>query len=150
MTRVCLVAKEGVDLRTDLFSYETARKALATYDLSEPWANAVAADTVSLGSAVSLLNDLDWYLARLVDDVLVREPSVSPHEWLSRPLARQIRDGDVSHDEVVNRLKVYGVDEENRLVDPTQVLRGDAADGAYERAEYEESVVVRVSQEEFL
>lgn len=150
MTRVCLVAKEGVDLRTDLFSYETARDALATYDLHEPWANAVAADTVSLGSAVSLLNDLDWYLSRLVDDVLVREPSVSSREWLSRPLARQIRDGEVDHEEVVNRLKVYGVDEENRLVDPTQVLRGDAAEGKYERAEYEESVVVRLTQEEFL
>lgn len=148
MTRVCLVGKDDVDIRIDIYSYETARRALATYDITEPWRNTVELHTNSLGNAVSLLNDLNWYLVRLTKDVIVHEPSVSDHEWLSRPLARQIRGGDVDPDEPVNRLKVYGV-EDDRLVDPTYVLRGDAQEGTYERANYDESVVVRVTQDEF-
>ncbi|GGL53771.1 DUF5804 family protein [Halocalculus aciditolerans] len=148
MTRVCLLGKEDVDLRIDIYSYETARRALATYDVSEPWTNTLQLRTNSLGNAVTLLNDLNWYLARLTRDAIIREPSVSTTEWLSRPLARQIRDGDLDPDEPVNRLKVYGVDDD-RLVDPTFVLRGDAQEGTYERADYDESVVVRVTKGEF-
>jgi hypothetical protein len=71
MTRVCLVGKEDVELRYELVSRETAREALATYELTEPYHNTVAVETVSLGGAVALLNDLNWYLVRFVDEALV-------------------------------------------------------------------------------
>lgn len=148
MTAVCIVGKQDTTLPDDLYAYETAYRALATYDPTSPWANALAVETVSLGTAVSLLNDLDWYLARVARDAFVRDPSVSEREWLSRPLARALRDGHADPEETVNRLRVYGV-EDGHLVDPTMVLRGDAQEGAYERSEYDESVVVRVTREEF-
>ncbi|QLC32666.1 hypothetical protein EFA46_000055 [Halarchaeum sp. CBA1220] len=148
MTDVCIVAKEGKRLPGDLYAYETAYRALSTYDATYPWENALAVETISLGTAVSLLNDLDWYLARVAADAFVRDPSVSETEWLSRPLARDLRDGDGDPEERVNRLKVYGV-EDGRLVDPTMVLRGDAQEGTYERAEYDDAVVVRVTKDEF-
>lgn len=148
MTTVCLVENDESSLPLDLYGYDTARRALATYDLDEPWDNTVTLDTVSLGAAVSLLNDLNWYLLRLTSDAFVRDPSVSEHEWLSRPLAREIRDGHHDPDDAINRLRVYGV-ENGRLVDPTHVLRGTGEDGDYERSEYEDTVIVRVTQDEF-
>jgi len=78
VTRVCLLGDPDVNLTYELLSRETARDALATYEIEEPFENSVAVDTVSLGAAVSLLNDLNWYLVRFVDEALVREPSVSP------------------------------------------------------------------------
>ncbi len=87
MTRVCLLGEPDVTLQYELLSRETAREALATYDITTPFENSVAVDTVSLGAAVSLCNDLDWYLVRFVDTALVLEPSVSTDEWLSRDLA---------------------------------------------------------------
>lgn len=110
MTRVCLVGKEAVELRPELLAYETARSALSTYDLDEPYANSVAVETISLGTAASLLGDLDWYLARLVDEALVLEPSVDETEWLSRRLATAVRDGDRDPEETGDLLKVYGVE----------------------------------------
>ena len=93
MTRVCLVGAEDVELRYELVSRETAREALATYDLREPYENTVAVETVSLGSAVALLNDLNWYLVRFAEEALVFDPSVADEEWLSRNLAEAVRDG---------------------------------------------------------
>ncbi|MBP2250580.1 hypothetical protein J2754_000889 [Halarchaeum solikamskense] len=148
MTEVCIVGKDDVTLPDDLYAYETAYRALATYDPTFPWENALVVETISLGTAVSLLNDLDWYLARVAADAFVRDPSVSETEWLSRPLARELRDGGGDPEERVNRLTVYGV-ADGRLVDPTMVLRGDAQEGTYERPEYDDTVVVRVTKEEF-
>jgi hypothetical protein len=110
MTRVCLVGEEGVNLQYELLSRETARDALASYDLQEPFENSLAVETISLGSAVSLLNDLDWYLARFVEEALVYEPSVSESEWLSRDLATAIRDDRIDPDETGRFLKVYGLE----------------------------------------
>lgn len=110
MTRVCLLGDDDVNLQYELLSHETSRNALATYDLREPYDNAVALETVSLGAAVSLLNDLNWYLVRFVDDVLVLEPSVSETEWLSRGVAAEIRDNERTAEETERFLKVYGVE----------------------------------------
>jgi hypothetical protein len=109
MARVCLLGDDDVDLRYELLSRETAREALATYDLRQPYHNSVALETVSLGAAVSLLNDLNWYLVRFVDTALVLEPSVSETEWLSRELAAALRDDAVTPDDSGRFLKVYGV-----------------------------------------
>ncbi|OYR79484.1 hypothetical protein DJ72_14015 [Halorubrum distributum] len=122
MTRVCLLGDPDVELSYELLSRETARDALATYDIEEPFENSVAVDTVSLGAAVSLLNDLDWYLARFVEEALVLEPSVATDEWLSRDLAREVRDGDVPPEETDQRLKVFGL-VDGRPVAPLFVRR---------------------------
>ena len=111
MTRVCLVGDDDVELRYELVSRETARDALATYELTAPYENTVALETVSLGAAVSFLNDLNWYLVRFVEGSLVFEPSISDDEWLSRALATAIRDGDCEPDESGRYLKVFGVDD---------------------------------------
>ncbi|MCD2203469.1 DUF5804 family protein [Halobacterium sp. KA-6] len=148
MTRVCIVGSDDVDLRTDLFAYETARRALATYDIRSPYENTVAVDTVSLGAAVSLLNDLNWYLVRLAEEAFVLEPSVADDEWLSRDLAAEVRDGDVRAPETDARLKVYGV-EDGRLVEPMYVTRVQGERPEYDLRDVDETVVVRVTEDEF-
>lgn len=110
MTRVCLLGDDDVNLRYELLSRETARDALMTYDLREPYENALGIETVSLGAAVALLNDLDWYLIRFVDAAFVKEPSVSETEWLSRSLATAIRDNRVDPVDTGRFLKIYGVE----------------------------------------
>jgi hypothetical protein len=178
MARVCLLGDDDVDLRYELLSRETAREALATYDLRQPYHNSVALETVSLGAAVSLLNDLNWYLVRFVDEALVLEPSVSDTEWLSRDLASDLRDDRVTPDESDRFLKVYGVvaaDEEDatdgdaendaapdgdgndgtrrgpdrRLVDPMFVTRTGPELPDYDLRDVDETVVVRVTEGEF-
>ncbi|WP_435194739.1 DUF5804 family protein [Natronomonas sp. EA1] len=152
MTRVCLVGDADVNLRYELVSRETARDALATYDLREPFVNTVALETISLGSAVSLCNDLNWYLVRFVEEVLVLEPSVSEEEWLSRKLARAVRDKEVTPEESGRYLKVFGVEETEegrKLVEPMYVTRTGPELPEYDLRDVEETVRVRVTEAEF-
>ena len=158
MTRVCLLGEEDVNLEYELLSHETSRNALATYDLREPYDNTVALETVSLGSAVALLNDLNWYLVRFVSDVLVLEPSVSETEWLSRAAATAIRDDELAPEAADRFLKIYGVvepdseskqDRPPRLVEPMFVTRTGPELPEYDLRDVEETVVVRVTESEF-
>jgi hypothetical protein len=165
MTRVCLLGDDDVNLRYELLSRETARAALLTYDLQEPYGNALGLETVSLGAAVALLNDLDWYLRRFVDAALVKEPSVSGTEWLSRGLATAVRDGETDPETTGRFLKVYGVvrpdeadsadegeataDEPPRLVDPMLVARTGETIPEYDLHDVEETVIVRLTEAEF-
>lgn len=110
MTRVCLIGDPDYTLQYELLSRETSREALATYDLTRPFENSLAVRTVSVGAAISLLNDLQWYLTRFVDEALVLEPSVSDDEWLSRSLATALRNGDVTPAETAEFCKVYGLE----------------------------------------
>ncbi|QGA82557.1 Uncharacterized protein LC1Hm_1510 [Halomicrobium sp. LC1Hm] len=152
---MCLVGSEDCNLRYELLSRETAREALATYDIREPFANALAVETVSLGAAVALCNDLNWYLVRFTDAAMVLEPSVSETEWLSRSLATAMRDDAVDEDERDRFLKVYGVeppeddDAEPRLVEPMLVTRTGDSIPEYDLRAVDETVVVRVSRDEF-
>lgn len=149
MTEILVVGADDVDnLRIDLMSYETARSALTAYDLREPYENTVAIETISLGQAVSLLGDLNWYLVRLADMALVREPSVSRDEWLSRDLAKAVRDGEIQPGETAALLKVYGVDD-GELVEPMYVTRQDGEIPEYDLRDVEDTLVVRVTEEEF-
>ncbi|WP_424015230.1 DUF5804 family protein [Halorubrum xinjiangense] len=148
MTRVCLLGDPDVELSYELLSRETARDALATYDIEEPFENSVAVDTVSLGAAVSLLNDIDWYLVRFVEEALVLEPSVAEDEWLSRDLAREVRDGDVPPEETDQRLKVFGL-VDGRPVEPLFVRRRQGETPEYDLRDVDETVIVRVSESEF-
>ncbi|RQG91226.1 hypothetical protein EA462_04340 [Natrarchaeobius halalkaliphilus] len=115
MTRVCLIGDPDCNLQYELLSRETSRDALATYDLRRPFENSIAVRTVSIGAAVSLLNDLDWYLTRFVDEALVQEPSISDEEWLSRSLARALRNGEIDPGETDAFCKIYGLE---RLEEP--------------------------------
>ncbi|MFC7203430.1 DUF5804 family protein [Haloferax namakaokahaiae] len=148
MTRVCIVGTEDVHLQYELLSRDTARAALSTYALAEPFSNTLALETVSLGAAVSLLNDLQWYLVRFSDFALVLEPSVSETEWLSRDLARDVRDGNVEPEETGEYLAIYGV-EDGRLVEPMFVTRIDGEVPEYDLRDVDETLVVRVSEAEF-
>ncbi|WP_158056414.1 DUF5804 family protein [Halorussus halophilus] len=149
MTRVCLVGADGIDLRLELGSRETSREALATYSPQEPFVNSLEVETISLGSAIALLNDLNWYLVRFSQDELVLEPSVSETEWLSRDIATKIRDGEISADETDEYLKVYGVTDEDELVEPMYLSRRDGEIPEYDLREVADTLVVRVTESEF-
>jgi len=148
VTRVCLLGEADLDLRYELLSRETARAALSTYDLAEPYENSLAVETVSLGAAVSLLNDLDWYLARFVAEAFVRDDSVDDEEWLSRALAERVRAGDVDPRDTAGLVKVYGV-ADGRLVDPMFLTRTGGELPEYDLRAVEETVRIRVTREEF-
>ena len=148
MTRVGVVGDEGSELRYGVLSRETARAARSTYDLTQPYANAVALETVSLGAAVALLNDLNWYLVRFADHAFVREPSISETEWLSRNLATEVRDRELPPEETDQQLCVFGVDDDE-LVEPMYVTRVDGEIPEYDLRDVEETIVVRVTDDEF-
>lgn len=148
MTRVCIVGTGEVNLRYELLSRETSRAALATYDLDEPFTNSVAIDTVSLGAAVSLLNDLNWYLVRFADHALVLDPSVHSEEWLSRDLATNVRDGRLDPDETDEYVAIFGVDD-GRLVEPMYASRVDGGLPEYDLRDVRRTVVVRLTAAEF-
>ena len=148
MTRVCLVGDPEVSLTYELLSRETARDALATYEIHEPFANSVAVDTVSLGAAVALLNDLNWYLVRFVDEAFVLEPSISETEWLSRELASEVREGTLPPEETDQRLKLFGL-VDGELVEPMFVRRMQGRIPEYDLRDVDDTVAVRVSESEF-
>ena len=158
MTRVCLVGEGDVTLQYELLSRETAREALSTYDLREPFANAVGVETVSLGAAVALLNDLEWYLVRFVSEAMVLEPSVSNEEWLSRELATAVRDDERAPEETGRFLKIYGLESAEaggggagaqRPVEPMYVTRTGEKLPDYDLREVDETLVERVTESEF-
>ena len=153
MTRACLLGAADTDLPVDLLTYETAREALSSYDLEEPFANAMVIETISLGAAVSLLNDLQWYIVRLIEETFVLEPSVSETEWLSRDLAEAIRDEEVDPADTGQYLKIYGLaDRESgppELVEPMFARRVEGEHPTYDLQDVEETTVVRITGAEF-
>lgn len=150
MTTVCLLGDRDAEapLRRELLSRETAREALATYDLYSPFHDSVALETVSLGTALALCNDLDWYLTRFVDETLLQEPSVTDEEWLSRDLATAIRNERAAPEETGRYLKVYGL-REDRLLEPMYLARTGSGRPSYDLHDIEETVTVRVTEAEF-
>lgn len=148
MTQVCLVGAEDVRLRHELLASETARAALASYDLEMPWENTVGVPTVSLGAAISLLNDLHWYTVRYTKDVLLFDESVSDREWLSEGLARTIRERERVPADAGRLLKIYGV-EGGRLVEPMYVQRVDESLPSYDLREVDGTVPVCITEAEF-
>lgn len=148
MTRVCILGRSDVAIKADLLAYETARSALAPYDFAEPFENSLAVDTVSLGAAVSLLNDLNWYLVRLARESFVQDRSISETEWLSRELASAIRNGEVTKEQSGDYLKIYGI-EDGRPVEPMYAARTVDGVPEYDLREVMETLVVRVTEAEF-
>jgi len=148
MTEVCLVGDPEVNLRYELLSRETARGALSAYELREPFANSLGLETVSLGAAVAVLNDLDWYLRRFVAEAITRDPSIAAEEWLSRELATAIRTGSIDPDATGGLLKVFGLID-GRPVEPMYLVRRDGTIPEYDLRDVEETLVVRVTESEF-
>jgi len=147
VTRVCLLGDPDVNLTYELLSRETARDALATYEIEEPFENSVAVDTVSLGAAVSLLNDLNWYLVRFVDEALVREPSVSP---TSGSLATSPARCATAPSPRGDRSATEGVRARRRPAGRTlYVRRTQGETPEYDLRDVDETVIVRVSESEF-
>lgn len=148
MTRVCLVGDDDTHVRYELLSSDTARAALGAYDLEEPWENTLAVHSVSLGAAITLLNDLRWYVLRYTKDVLLFDASVSGDEWLSERLARRIREQELAPAETGALLKIYGVSE-GRLVEPMYAQRTDGHTPTYDLREVDATVPVRITEAEF-
>jgi hypothetical protein len=147
--RVCIVGDDEVNLRYELFSRETSREALQTYDDEQPFANSIAVDSVSLGAAVALLNDLNWYLVRFARLSMVQSTDIAPTEWLSRELATAVRNEKLPPEESNRYLTVYGL-EDGKLVEPMYVMRNpDGSIPEYDLRETDETVVVRVTEAEF-
>jgi hypothetical protein len=155
VTVVCLLGEQGTDVQYELLSRETAREALMTYSFAEPFRNSLAVETVSLGAAVSLCNDLDWYLLRFVDQAIIREPSITSDEWLSRSLATAVRDEQIPPSKTGERLAIYGV-VDGSPTEPMYVTRRAKTEDSsyktlpsYDLRQVEETVVVRVTANEF-
>jgi len=146
VTRVRLLGKDDYDLRAELLTSDTAREALSTYDLEEGRIdNTVTVETATLGSALALLNDLDWYLTRYVRAAEVLEPSVSDDEWLSRRLAERVYSERVEPEETDEYYVVRGVSD-GELLDPLY-SRGSPAE--YDLADADFVTVTRVEESEF-
>lgn len=146
VTRVRILGEEGVDVRGELLTSETSREALSTYDFLETRIeNAVVVETATLGGALALLNDLDWYLTRYARASEVLEPSVSEDEWLSRRLAENVYEGSMDADETDEFYIVRGV-RDGELLQP---LYSRSEPAEYDLAETDFVTVTRVDEEEF-
>lgn len=149
MTTVCFVGEPEGDPREAMLAFETVQQALSPYDVTSPYVNAISVETISLGAAVALLDDLAWYLRRTVREAIVLEPSISADEWLSSELARAIRRETVRPDETAGLVKVYGV-EDGILVDPMYAeRRADGTLPAYDLRDVDDTIVIRVSRRAF-
>tara|TARA_B110000263_G_C15258491_1_gene487634 strand:- start:356 stop:838 length:483 start_codon:yes stop_codon:yes gene_type:complete len=102
-------AEENLDLFNILMAHETPKQILSLHNVTIPFENSIDISTISLGSSLSLLNDLRWYLSRYVSEVLILEPSVDEKEWLSRKLATSIRNNELSIQKSKKFLKIYSI-----------------------------------------
>lgn len=83
---VLFLPKDGVALYHELSSSETSREALRFYRPVET-SSGVAITVASLGSALSLVADLRWYVKRYMRGVLFE---ISPALYCSYGLAREV------------------------------------------------------------
>jgi len=70
--KILLIEREGIDLYSTLYDSDTSRAMLRFY---HPVRHPVGVEilTASLGSALSLVSELRWYIQRYVDEVLMTE-----------------------------------------------------------------------------
>jgi hypothetical protein len=81
--KIILIQREGTDLYSTLYDSDTSRAMLRFY---HPVRHPVGVEimTASLGSALSLVSELRWYLQRYVDEVLLTDEG---EVYLTRDLA---------------------------------------------------------------
>ncbi|MDD1646638.1 MAG: DUF5804 family protein, partial [Methanomicrobiales archaeon] len=90
--KILLVPKPGVDLYRTLYDSETSRAILRFYKPGRhPWG--VEITVSSLGSAVSLISELRWYLQRYIQEVL---NDLGEGVVISRALAREVYQRDLT------------------------------------------------------
>jgi hypothetical protein len=90
--KILLVPKPGVDLYRTLYDSETSRAILRFYRPGRhPWG--VEITVSSLGSAVSLISELRWYVQRYIQEVLI---DVGEGVIISRALAREVYQRDLA------------------------------------------------------
>ena len=70
--KILLLGREGTDLYSTLYDSETSRAMLRFYHPVRHPAG-VEITTASLGSALSLVSELRWYIQRYVDEILLTE-----------------------------------------------------------------------------
>jgi hypothetical protein len=78
--KILLVEREGTDLYTTLYDSDTSRAMLRFYHPVRHPAG-VEIMTASLGSALSLVSELRWYIPRYVDEVLLSEDGTVYLTW---------------------------------------------------------------------
>ena len=79
---ILLIQRDGVDLHHTLFASETSRMALRFYHpKKKPCGVCITVST--LGSALSLVSELRWYLRRYVKETLfeVKAGTSAPTPW---------------------------------------------------------------------
>ena len=153
MTEVRLIGIEHIDLLGTLMEHEVSRNALSPYSIISPFENSIDLTTISLGAAVSLLNDLSWYLSRYVKEALVLEPSVHKKEWLSRRLATAIRNEEIHPRNSKKFLKIYGLsqsDETLKLTQPIFTTREELLTLDRPHADLSSQIIIRLLDSEFL
>lgn len=89
--KILLIASEGIDLYDTLSASETSRLTLRFYR-PERRPCGVAITTGSLGSALSIVSELKWYVRRYVRDVLYELPHGA---YATQALADEIYQRDV-------------------------------------------------------
>jgi len=83
---ILLIQREGTDLHHTLFSSETSRMALRFYHPQKKPCG-VYISCASLGSALSLVKELRWYIRRYVREPLFEwEPGI----WFTHQLAQDV------------------------------------------------------------
>ena len=83
---ILLIQREGVDLHHTFFASETSRMALRFYQPKKRSCG-VYITVSTLGSALSLVSELRWYIRRYVRDVLFE---VSPGIFCTHLLAQDV------------------------------------------------------------
>ena len=83
---ILLIQREGVDLHHTFFASETSRLALRFYHPKKQSCG-VYISVSTLGSALSLVSELRWYIRRYVRDVLFE---VSPGVFCTHLLAQDV------------------------------------------------------------
>jgi hypothetical protein len=88
---ILLLQREGTDLYNILLSSETSRNILKFYRPDRIGAG-VLITSASLGSTLSLISELRWYIRRYVDMVLFE---ISDDIYCSHPLAMDIYEREI-------------------------------------------------------
>jgi len=90
--KILLIEREGTDLYNTLYDSDTSRAMLRFYHPVRHPAG-VEITTASLGSALSLVSELRWYVQRYVDEILFTEDG---SVYLTRSLAESVYERGVT------------------------------------------------------
>ncbi|WOF15597.1 hypothetical protein F1737_02305 [Methanoplanus sp. FWC-SCC4] len=101
------VQKEGVLLYKTLVSSETSRNILRFYKPKET-EYGIIIENATLGSALSLVSELKWYIRRYVSEILYE---ISPELYCSHKFALEIYERDIKLGETWDFSKLIGIKE---------------------------------------